>query len=82
MTLKGVIFVFGIIKFHFHEKLLLRDGYRRRIGIATSIIAEFWALRDGLLLAAQLGITLLVVELDAKIIVQLLRASTAVELKI
>ena len=74
MTLKGVIFVFGIIKFHFH-KILLRDGYRRRIGVATSIIAEFWALRDSLLLAAQLRITHLVVELDAKIIVQLLTSN-------
>ena len=75
MTLKGEIFVFGIIEFHFHEKLLLKDGYRRRIGVATSIIAEFWALRDGLLLAAHLGITHLVVELDAKTIVQLLTSN-------
>ena len=44
-------------------------GFRRKIGVATSIIAEFWALRDGLLLAAQLGITHLIVELDAKVIV-------------
>ena len=47
-------------------------GYmRRNIGVATSIIAEFWAFRDGLLLASQLGITQLVVELDAKVIVDL-----------
>nr|POE82130.1 putative ribonuclease h protein [Quercus suber] len=43
-------------------------GYTRNIGVATSIIAEFWALRDGLLLASQLGITQLVVELDAKVL--------------
>ena len=41
----------------------------RHIGIATSIIAEFWALRDGLVLASQLGITQLLVELDAEVIV-------------
>ena len=26
-------------------------GFSRSVGFATSIIAEFWALRDGLLLA-------------------------------
>ena len=46
-------------------------GYKRRVGVATSIIAEFWALRDGLILADQLGITHLAVELDVKVIVQL-----------
>ena len=46
-------------------------GYKRRVRVATSIIAEFWALRDGLILADQLGITHLAVELDAKVIVQL-----------
>ncbi|XP_065629619.1 uncharacterized protein LOC136067528 [Quercus suber] len=43
----------------------------RYIGVSTSIIAEFWALRDGLTLASQLGITHLAVELDAKVIVDL-----------
>ena len=47
-------------------------GYMRNIGVAMSIIAEFWALRDGLLLASQMGITHLIVELDAKIIVDLM----------
>ena len=32
------------------------------------MIAEFWALRDGLLLAAQMGIHFLEVECDAKIV--------------
>ena len=39
---------------------------------ATSVIAELWALRDGLKLATQLGIRCLEVELDAKIIVEML----------
>ncbi|XP_075663469.1 uncharacterized protein LOC142633081 [Castanea sativa] len=47
-------------------------GYMRNIGVATSIIAEFWALRDGLLLASQLGINHLIIELDAKVIVDLM----------
>ena len=49
-------------------------GYMRYIGIITSIIAEFWALRDGLTLASQLGITQLAVELDAKVVVDLIRS--------
>ena len=43
----------------------------RYIGFSTSIIAEFWALRDSLMLASQLGITHLAKELDAKVIVDL-----------
>ncbi|XP_065636881.1 uncharacterized protein LOC136070625 [Quercus suber] len=43
----------------------------RNIGVATNITAEFWALRDGLILASQLGITQLRVELDAKVVVDL-----------
>ena len=46
----------------------------RNIGNATSIAAEFWALRDGLMLAAQLGITQLLVELDARVIVNLVQS--------
>ena len=47
----------------------------RLIGFASSIIAEFWALKDGLLLASQLGISKLLVELDAQIVVNLLHSS-------
>ena len=43
----------------------------RNIGVATNITAEFWALRDGLVLASQLGITQLLVEFDAKTVVDL-----------
>ena len=46
--------------------------YMRYIGISTSIIAEFWALRDGLMLASQLGITHLAMEFDAKVVVDLI----------
>ena len=47
-------------------------GFARKIGHATNLIAEFWALRNGLQMALQLGINCLEVELDAKTIVQLL----------
>ena len=50
-------------------------GYMRHIGFASSITAEFWALKDRLLLASQLGITQLLVELDAKVVVDLMRSS-------
>ena len=43
----------------------------RHIGVATSIVAEFWALSDGLILTSQLGITQLFVDQDAKVIVDL-----------
>ena len=48
----------------------------RKIGVASSFIAECWALRDGLLLAAQLGIQHIVVELDAITVVNLVSANS------
>ena len=41
----------------------------------SSIIAELWALRDGLKLADHMGIRQLEVELDAKVIVGLLKSN-------
>ena len=40
-------------------------GFARSIGFTTSITAKFWALRDGLLQAVQIGVQNLVIELDA-----------------
>lgn len=51
------------------------NGYMRQIEFASSITAEFWALKDGLLLASQLGITQLLVELDAKVVLDLMQSS-------
>ena len=45
--------------------------YMRNIGVATNITTEFWALRDGLILASQLGITQRLIELDAKVVADL-----------
>jgi len=46
-------------------------GYMRKIGLATNVTSEFWSLRDRLILASQLGISHLVVELVAKIVIDL-----------
>ena len=50
-------------------------GFSRSIGYATSIVAEVWALRDGLKLAFSIEIQNLIVELDAKVIVELLKSN-------
>ena len=47
-------------------------GFSRSIGYTTSVMAELWALRDGLSLTIQLGIRNLEVEFDAKVIVEML----------
>ena len=47
-------------------------GFSRPIGFTTSVMAELWVLRNGLYLAIQLGINFLEVELDAKVIVDML----------
>ena len=49
-------------------------GFARSIGSTTSIIAEFWALRDGLQLAIQLGVQYLEVELDAKVVLDVINS--------
>ena len=54
-----------------YDRLEWVKGYMRNIGVATNITAEFWALRDDLILASQLEITQLLVELDAKVVVDL-----------
>ena len=50
-------------------------GFLRSIGHATSVMAEWWALRDGLILAIQLGINQLEVELESKVIVEMLNSA-------
>ena len=61
---------------------LLRDdhgnwiaSFKRRIGTSTSFVAELWGLRDGLSLCINLNIPSLIVELDAKAIVDILQNS-------
>ena len=50
-------------------------GFSRSIGFTSNIMAELWALRDGLRLANQLGIQNLEVEMDAKVIVDLINSN-------
>ena len=48
-------------------------GFTRRNGVTTSFEAELWGLRDGLMLCSNLDISSLVVEIDAKAIVDALQ---------
>ena len=50
-------------------------GFSRSIGFATNVVAECWALRDGLHLTTQLVIQNIVVELVAKTIMDILQSN-------
>ena len=52
-------------------------SFSRSLGCTNSFIAELWALRDGLILAKDLNLNSLIVELDAKIVVQLMNNDSA-----
>ncbi len=69
-----------------HEKAsaggLLRDcngrwirGFAHNLGITNSLAAELWGLRDGLLLARDLNVSNLIIEIDAKSVVDLLQTA-------
>ena len=47
------------------------QDFARKFGKTSSVIAEFWALRDGLTMATQLGLTNLEVEMDSKVVIDL-----------
>nr|POE82533.1 putative ribonuclease h protein [Quercus suber] len=47
-------------------------GYARAIGHTTSVAAKLWAIRDGINLCIEINLTNIVIELDAKIVVDLL----------
>lgn len=46
-------------------------SFSRRIGVTSNFVAELWGLRDGLTLCSNLNIFALVVELGAKVIVDI-----------
>ena len=48
------------------------SGFTKRIGITNSFIAELWGLREGLIMCCDLNISSLIVELDARAVVDLL----------
>ena len=47
-------------------------GFSRKLGKVNSFMAEIWALRDGLLLCHQLKLDVVIIELDAKALVDAL----------
>ena len=51
-------------------------GFARPLGRTNSCMAKLWALRDGLLLAKELGINNVIVELDALSVVLLMKNNT------
>ncbi|KAL0014527.1 hypothetical protein SO802_001596 [Lithocarpus litseifolius] len=50
-------------------------GFARQIGHTTSFLAELWALRDGLIMCSDLHINALEIDLDAKVIADLMNNS-------
>ena len=46
-------------------------GFSRSNGITSCFVVELWDLRDGLILCCNLNISSLVVELDAKVVVDI-----------
>ena len=52
-------------------------GYARPLGYTSNYKAELWALRDGLVLAKEMGLNNLIVELDALSVVLLMTNNTA-----
>ena len=48
------------------------SGYAKAIGHTTSVAAKLWAIWDGINLYIELNLTNVLIELDAKIVVDLL----------
>ena len=53
-------------------------GFTRHVGATNSFAAELWGLRDGLVLCSSLNISCLTIEIDAKVIVDVLQNSNYV----
>ena len=54
-------------------------GYARAVGATTSVIAELWALRNGIRLCIALNLQAVIFELDAKLVVDLLSKDERLE---
>ena len=63
-----------VIRGHDREWL---TGYARPLGQTNSCMAELWALRDGLMLAKELGLNNLIIELDVLSVVLLMNNNTS-----
>ena len=55
-------------------------GFARFLGNCSSLLAELWALKDGLSLAKNLGFVSICIEVNAGMIVLLLNCTTSVNL--
>ena len=60
----------GIIRNSYGEWV---SGFARAIGYTTNVAAELWALRDGINLCIDLKLTNVIIELDAKLVMDLLQ---------
>ena len=52
-------------------------GYAQAIGVTTSVAAELWALRDGIRLCIALNLPAVEIELDAKVVVDLVTSNSS-----
>nr|POE81323.1 hypothetical protein CFP56_61789 [Quercus suber] len=62
------------------KEMVLEDGgegYARAIGTATSVVAELWALRDGIRLCVALKLQAVIIELDAQTVVDFMNKDVA-----
>ena len=60
----------GLIR---NEKGEWVKGFARAIGTTTSVAFELWALRDGIRLCIALKLPVVMIELDSKLVVDLLK---------
>ena len=63
----------GVIRDHADHWI---RGFTRHVGVATSLAAELWALRDGLFLIVDMGFLYVSIEMDALMIVSFLALSS------
>ena len=59
----------GVIRDHLGHWI---KGFSRALGTTNSFIAELWALKDGLIIFKDLGLSKLIVELDALSVIHML----------
>ena len=52
-------------------------GYARAIRVTTSVVVELWALKDGLWLCISLKLPTVEIELDAKVVIDLVGKETS-----
>jgi ribonuclease HI len=63
----------GVIRDHADHWI---HGFTRRVGVATNLAAELWALRDGLSLIVDMGFLYVSIEIDAFMVVSFLALSS------